>query len=113
MDLFFDVWLMLKNEFWLSRIFKISSEKGIDFRIYSGDDLIVVVKEETLDVEYAYLIAASHLIKWVQRNEGHAKSSTRKESQWVEKLKEQLGTADEVDCSGEGWEMLSLRDFQE
>lgn len=112
MDLFFDVWENLKNEFYLWRVVKISLAKGISIKIYSGDDLAVIVQQEDLDTEYAYLVAAQHLVDWAIRNEDHASSSTRKgdSDKWMKKLKEQLGVVDEIDNAAEGWEMLSLSD---
>ena len=111
MDLFFDVWLNLKNDFYLWRIVRMSLKDGIEIKIYSADDLIVIVKGELDQVEWCYLIAARNLVKWCQRNYDHASSSTRKgdSKSWTEKLKEQLGVVDEVDNAKEGWEMLSVR----
>lgn len=103
MDLFFEVWLYLKNDFHLWRIFKISMDEGVEFRIFSGDDLAVIVKAELDQLEWAYLTAASHLIDWAERNY-HASSSTRRgDSSWTEKLIEQLGGLDEIYNAKERW----------
>ena len=111
-DLVFEVWLNLKNDFYLWRVVKISLAKGISIRIYSGDDLAVLVQQDDLDVEYAYLLAAKQLINWAVRNEDHASSSTKKgdSEKWVEKLKEQLGAVDEINHAAKGWEMFYLSD---
>lgn len=97
MDIFFEIFAKFKYDFWLWRIVRISEEE-IEIKIYSDEDLIVNVKAEAIQREWAYLMAAKFLCEWLERNLGHAKSSTRRgDSNWTEKLKEQLGIADEVD----------------
>lgn len=89
MDLFFNVWLNLKLDFWLSRWVRIDLYE-IVIRIYSGDDLIVIVKMESDQVELAYLMAAKNLIDWAKRNYNHAKSATNNEVSWTDRLKQLL-----------------------
>lgn len=96
MDLFFEIFAKFKYDFWLWRIVRIS-EEGIEIKVYSDEDLIVVVKGEAVQREWAYLMAAKSLCEWLERNYDHAKSSTRRGvSSWTDKLKEQLGVEDEV-----------------
>lgn len=98
MDLFFEIWRELKFDYILSRVVRSSLWEGISIKIYSKENLIVAVQQETLDYEYAYLIAARDLIEWARRNENHAESSTLEgESRWLEKLKEKLGLQGEED----------------
>lgn len=99
MGLFFEVYLFLKNDFWLWRIVKMSIAKGIEIKIFSDNDLIVIEKGELNQVEITYLLAARHLIEWALRNENHAKSSTRKgaKKDWINELKEKLDVADIAD----------------
>lgn len=102
MDLFFDVFANLKDDFVLSRITKISLDKGTHILIFSDDDLIVRVHDEGASPEYAYLVAAKRLVEWALRNEYneyHASSSAKGIS-WTEKLMEQF---DEVDNAKKGW----------
>ena len=106
MDLFFDVWLYLKNDYYLSRWVRISLPNKTEIRIYSGNDLIIKESHEDLDLEYCYLLAALHLAQWAQRNECHASRST--EFSWLDKLKEKLG--DEIDNAAEGWQLLSVHE---
>lgn len=95
MDLFFDVYSEIKYDFALSRWVRIS-EKGIDFRIYSEDKLIVIVKsEEPEEREYVYLLACRDLIKWALRNYDHASRSTKEENKWITKLNEILSEGEE------------------
>ena len=97
MDLFFDVFSLFKNDYWLWRIVRYSDQE-ITIKIFSDEDLIVIVKTDADQREYAYLLAAKNLVEWLQRNFDHAKSSTRRgDSKWTEKLKEQLGIVDEID----------------
>lgn len=106
MDLFFEIWRELKYSFFLWRTVKSSLWEGIAIKIYSRNQLIVIVQQESLDYEYAYLIAARDLIEWAKRNQDHAKSSTIEEWKWTEKVREQLGLQgeeDEVDNAAEGW----------
>ena len=109
MDLFFEIFLYLKNDYYLSRITKISLDGGTEIKIYSGNDCIVRVHHEDIEPELAYLMAGKHLIEWAQRNENHASSSTK--FSWLEKLKEKLG--DEVDNAAEGWQVLSLHEAED
>ena len=103
MDLFFEIWLYLKNEYFLSRIVRITMKDGIEIKIYSGNDLIVIVKGELDQIEWAYLTAGIHLIDWTKRYD-HASSSTREGVSWLKKLKEQLGEDDEqVDNAEKRW----------
>lgn len=98
MDLFFEIWRELKFDFILSRVVISSLWDGILIKIYSKDNLIVVVQQENLDYEYAYLIAARDLIEWARINENHAESSTKEEEfSWSEKLREKLGLLGEED----------------
>lgn len=99
MDLFFDVWLKLKNVFWLSRTVKTTLWEGIEIKVYSGDDLIINVKDDLGMEERAYLTAAKELVGYAERNIDHAKSATRKGSKWVQKLNELLAvdSADKAD----------------
>ena len=73
-------------------------DKGTHILIFSGDDLIIHVHDESQDPEYAYLVAAKRLVEWVMRNEYHASSSAKGIS-WTEKLMEQF---DEVDNAKKG-----------
>lgn len=107
MDLFFEIWLNLKNDYYLTRWVKIALDHGTEIRIYSDDELIIREHFEEVEPEYCYLIAALHLAQWAQRNDCHA-SRTTKEKSWLDKLKEKLG--DEVDNAAEGWHMLSVHD---
>ena len=95
MDLFFDVWLELKNTYWLTRTVSITMDQGVVIKIYSGDDLIVIIKEESQRVEMAYLLAAKALVNWAKRNEYHAKSATKAEGSWLDKLKKLLPEEEE------------------
>lgn len=99
MDLFFDVFANLKDDFVLSRITKISLDKGTHILIFSDDDLIVRVHDEGASPEYAFLVAAKRLVEWALRNEYHASSSAKGIS-WTEKLMEHF---DEVDNAKERW----------
>lgn len=97
MDLFFEVYDFLKADYDLSRWVRFK-EGDISIKIYSANKRIVSVVMDHQDAELCYLYAAKHLIEYANRNdEIHAKSSTGKESQWVDTLKEQLGIEDEVD----------------
>ena len=109
MDLFFDIFLYLKNDFYLSRVTKISLDQGVEIRIYSGKDCVVRVHHEDIEPEMAYLMAAKHLVEWAKRNENHASSPA--ELSWLDKLKEKLG--DEVDNAAEGWQMLSVHEAED
>lgn len=113
MDLFFEIYGFLREEgYLLARVFR-CSDNGAEMRIYCDDKLIVFVKHEDYKMtEYVYLMSTKHLIQWALRNEYHASGSARKESQWITKLKEQLGAEDDEHNSGEGWEMLSMPDAE-
>lgn len=96
MDLLFEIFEKLKWEYELSRVVSISLGAGIEIRIYSEDKLIVLEKDEDVNAqELAYLKAAKKLIQWVKLDEIHASRSARKETQWVDILKEQLGITDD------------------
>lgn len=113
MDLFLEIFGEFKDDFWLWRIVRIALDKGVEIKIYSDEDLIVIQKAELDQVEWAYLMAAKSLVEWLERNYDHASSSTRKgdSHRWMEKLKEQLGLMDEVDSATEGNEVLSMPDI--
>lgn len=98
MDLFFDVFANLKDDFVLSRITKLSLDKGTHILIFSDDNLIVRVHDEGASPEYAYLVAAKRLVEWALRNEYNVTSSTS--ISWTEKLMEHF---DEVDNAKERW----------
>lgn len=98
MDLFFDVFANLKDNFVLSRITKLSLDKGTHILIFSDDDLIVRVHDEGASPEYAYLVAAKRLVEWALRNEYHVTSSVS--ISWTEKLMEHFN---EVDNAKERW----------
>lgn len=111
MDIFFEVWLNLKNDYYLTRWVKIALDHGIEIRIYSDDELIIREHfEEVSELDYCYLIAALHLVQWAQRTDFHASRTTKNKS-WLDKLKEKLG--DEVDNAAEGWELLSVHEVKE
>lgn len=96
MDLLFEIFEKLKWEYELSRVVNISLGAGIEIRIYSEDKLIVLEKDEDVNAqELAYLKTAKKLIQWVKLDEIHASRSARKETQWVDILKEQLGITDD------------------
>lgn len=96
MDLLFEIFEKLKWEYELSRVVNISLGAGIEIRIYSEDKLIVLEKDEDVNAqELAYLKATKKLIQWVKLDEIHASRSARKETQWVDILKEQLGITDD------------------
>lgn len=96
MDLLFEIFEKLKWEYELSRVVSISLGAGIEIRIYSEDKLIVLEKDEDVNAqELAYLKAVKKLIQWVKLDEIHASRSARKETQWVDMLKEQLGITDD------------------
>ena len=99
MDIFFDVFAFLKEDYILSRISKLSSEKGTHILIYSDDSLIVRVHDEQASPEYAYLVAAKRLVEWALQNEIPADEKKTSRS-WSELLKERLF---EVDNAEEGW----------
>ena len=110
MDLFLEIFREFKDDFWLWRIVRIALEKGIEIKVYSDEDLIVIQKAELDQVEWAYLMAAKSLVEWLERNYDHASSSTRKgdSHKWMKKLKKQLGLMDEVNSAAEGKEVLSM-----
>lgn len=96
MDLLFEIFEKLKWEYELSRVVSISLGAGIEIKIYSEDKLIVLEKDEDVNAQdLVYLKAAKKLIQWVKLHEIHASRSARKETQWMDKLKEQLGITDD------------------
>lgn len=69
--------------------------KGIEIKIFSDDDLIIIEKGELGEEELVYLRTAKNLIEWAKRNEIHAKGPTRKGADfWLKKLNQKLDIAD-------------------